>query len=184
MEVRYPRTNRECLPRGLAKPIFEEFNCRVFVKGRTKEHHFWRIINGSENVYKLNLKLISPNILEANKKVRKALEDLKNIFVQDEIDLTLKNDAGNLEVPEDPIADYINYIAEGEGSWKVTSKLDGKRKCTYSSFENIDTFELPVSAKPEIEAIEPSEGEKEAQIKYKEIRFVAAAFVKLEKYSE
>ncbi len=138
-----PEQIETALQAGLLKDIFEAYNCKVFVKGRTKEHLFWSLVNESTDIYALELKLISPNILDANKRARKALEDLKDIFQQDEIDIALKNDAGKLAVPAEPVGDYISYIAEGEGSWKITSKKQGGSKKTYSSFQNTDTLELP-----------------------------------------
>lgn len=148
---------------GISKPILEEFNCRVFVKGKTDESIFWDIVMDSTNIYNLQLKMVSPNILETNKKAREALKDLQDVFRQDEIDITLKNDSGDLEIPAWPIANYIDYISEGEGSWKITSKgYDGPRR-THSSLDNIQILEIPESEAPEIDMPIPKD-EKEDQI--------------------
>lgn len=169
------------LQAGLLKVLFDTYNCSVFVKGRTKEHLFWNLVKESAEIYSLELKLISPNLLDANKKARNALEDLKNIFMQDEIDIALKNEAGKLTVPEEPVADYINYISEGEGSWKLTSKKRDGRKKTFSSFQNIDTLELPIPEPAKPSAVETDSRE----IPKKDIlRLVSTTFHALLKYSE
>ncbi len=136
---------------GVSKAILEEFNCKVFVKGQTKENIFWNLVNESQYIYNLELRMVSPNILETNKKARDALEDLQNIFKQDEIDVTLKNDSGDLQIPIHPIGDYIEYISEGEGSWKMTRKGTEGGKKTFSSLDNIKILEIPESEAPEID---------------------------------
>lgn len=176
-----PEQLETALQAGLSKDIFDIYNCRVFVKGRTKEHHFWTLVDESTEIYSLELKLISPNILDANKNARKALEDLKNIFVQDEIDIALKNESGKLLVPKEPVADYISYISEGEGSWKITSKRHGGRKKTFSSFQNINTLELPM---PEPSMTEEGRTETREIPKKDVLRLVSATHLALEKYPE
>lgn len=175
-----PEQTGIALQAGLSKTILDVYNSNVFVKGRTKEHAFWNIIKESNKIYSLELKLISPNLLEANKNARKALEDLKKIFVQDEIDISLKNESGSLTVPEEPVADYINYIAEGEGSWKVTSQKRDGRKKVFSSFQNLDTLELPF-----LETTAQSMDSEAKEIPNKEVLLlVSISYRALEEYSE
>jgi hypothetical protein len=153
----------KALNAGVSKAILEEFNCKVFVKGQTKENIFWNLVNESLYIYNLELRMVSPNILETNKKAREALKDLQNIFKQDEIDVTLKNESGELKIPIHPIEDYIEYISEGEGSWKMTKKgVEGGKK-TVSSLDNIRILEIPESEAPEID-IEIPEDKKETEI--------------------
>jgi len=150
----------KALNAGVSKAILEEFNCKVFVKGQTKENIFWNIVNESPFIYNLKLRMVSPNILETNKKAREALQDLQDIFKQDEIDVTLKNESGKLEIPIHPVGDYIEYISEGEGSWKMTRKGSVGGKKTVSSLDNIKIIEIPESDAPEID-IEIPENEKD-----------------------
>ena len=178
-----PEQIETALQAGLLKFISDTYNCKVFVKGRTKRHLFWSLVRESTDIFSLEMKLISPNILDANKRARKALEDLKKIFEQDEIDIALRNEGGKLVVPEEPVADYISYISEGEGSWKITSRKHGGRKKTYSSFQNTDTLELPTP--------EPSMAEQgDIEIEAKEIpkrdvlRLVSATHLAIESYSD
>lgn len=87
--------------------------------------------------------MISPNILDTNKKARDALESLKKLFGQEEIDITLKNESGELKIPEEITSNYLEYIAEGEGSWSVVTEGDRGGKKAHNSNENIDTINLP-----------------------------------------
>lgn len=150
---------------GISKPILDEYNCKVFVKGKTDENIFWEIVNESKSIYNLSLKMVSPNILETNKKARDALKDLQELFRQDEMDFTLKNDSGDLLIPIDPIADYVDYISEGEGSWKITSKdYDGPKR-THSSLDNIQILEIPESDAPEIDIPIPEDDRESYKIR-------------------
>lgn len=148
---------QKALEAGISKPILEEYNCRVFIKPTTDDHIFWDLVKDSINIYNLELKLISPNILETNKTARESLVLLQKVFKQDEIAITLKNDSGDLEIPLDPIEDYIDYISEGEGTWKITKKGYEGGKRTFSSFDNIKIFEVPESEAPEIDIRIPSD---------------------------
>lgn len=124
-------------------PILSIYNHRIFVEGKSEPDTFWNIIESKSKIYKLEINLISPNILDTNQKARDALVSLKEIFEQDEIDITLKNESGDLKVPDQPMSNYLEYIAEGEGSWKVVTEGDRGGKKSHSSSENIDTITLP-----------------------------------------
>lgn len=131
------------IQRGIRDPILDVYNHRAFVEPVTTKEWFWRVIGHHKKIYKLQLNLISPNILETNRKARDALEALENVFNQDETKIVLESEAGKLVVPEVPTADYVDYIAEGEGSWSVV--VDGGPrggKKTFTSKENVETIQL------------------------------------------
>lgn len=146
-----PEQIARVIQRGLRDPVLENYNHKVFVEGKIRKDAFWDVVEKFTKIYKVELKLISPNILETNKKAREALKSLKELFEQDEIDLTLSNDSGNLKVPKEPVSDYIDYVSGGEGSWSIVT--EGKRggKKRHSSIENTLTVDLPVSSQSIIE---------------------------------
>ncbi|WP_129128234.1 hypothetical protein [Geomonas oryzae] len=129
---------------GLNRIISDKYNCKVFIKGITNKHLFWNIVDESERIYALELKLLSPNLLDANLTARASLAALKMLFTQDTITITLKNDAGNLSVPVQPTNDYIDYISEGEGEWKIVRMLQGVKRKFYSR-DSIKTIDVPPS---------------------------------------
>jgi len=128
---------------ALNEPVLSVYNHRVFVEGKTEPGIFWSIVGSKNKIYRLELKLISPNILDTNERARDALKSLKEIFDQEEIDIALKNEAGELKVPQEPVSNYLDYIAEGEGSWKIVTEGERGGKKSHSSSENIDTISLP-----------------------------------------
>lgn len=138
-----PEQTIRVIQAGLREPILSHYNHRVFVEGKTKVEHFWRVISSHNKVYKLELNLISPNILETNQKAREALAALKLLFGQDEVAVKLESESGELRVPKDPVNNYLEYIEEGEGSWAVTTESGRGGKKKHSSFENLDIVDLP-----------------------------------------
>lgn len=144
---------------GLRDPILTKYNHRVFVEAKTRTEDFWRVIRTHKKIYKLEIKLISPNILRTNQKARDALEELKKLYGQDEVSLTLENESGDLAVPRDPVADYIDYAAEGEGKWSVVTEGEKGGKKKHTSEKAAVTVELPVPTEDEIY----SEGQLELQ---------------------
>jgi len=157
-----PEQTVRAMQGGLREPVLAKYNHRVFVEGKTRGESFWKVVKQHKRIYKLELRLISPNILETNLRAREALAALKQLFAQDQVDVTLNSDAGQLKVPEEPVASYLDYIQEGEGTWAVTTegKHGGKKK--HTSSENIETASLDVDSEGAVETgaqlkLEPSQ---------------------------
>lgn len=131
------------LQKGLFDPILLNYNYRVFVEPIPVKGEFWHAVNKYNRIYELNLILISPNILETNKKARSALEALHSLYSQDKTEIKMKSESGNLKIPELPTEDYVEYIEEGEGEWKLKVNDNGVRKII-SSASLTETIELPV----------------------------------------
>jgi hypothetical protein len=89
--------------------------------------------------------MISPNIMETNKRAREALEDMKNLFNQDKTNITMENSAGELVVPYSPIEDYVDYIEEGEGRWElITDDNKTKKKKRHTSEGTPEILDIDV----------------------------------------
>lgn len=173
-----PEQTIRALQGGLRYPILAKYNHSIFVEGCVRKEHFWKIIETHRKVYKLELKLISPNILETNLRARDALEALKNLFGQDQVKIGLANDQGELQVPKNPVGDYLEYIEEGEGAWSVTTEGDHGGKKTHSSSENI---ELITISRPDHDVTSNRHDEGGANV---DAGIVNQAFDELEKYRE
>lgn len=147
-----PEQTVRAMQGGLREPVLAKYNHRVFVEGKTRGESFWKVVKQHKRIYKLELRLISPNILETNLRAREALTALKQLFAQDQVDVTLNSDAGQLKVPEEPVASYLEYIEEGEGTWAVTTEGAHGGKKKHRSSENIETALLDVDAGSTVES--------------------------------
>jgi hypothetical protein len=131
------------MTKGLNEIIPITYNCQAFVKGKTSKNKFWELVSESQNIYCLELKLLSTNLFDANVSASESLDALKALFAQDALTISLKNELGHLKVPKKHIDNYIDYIAEGEGEWKLVRDLNG-RKRAFSSNDNIKTIDATV----------------------------------------
>lgn len=141
-----PKQTIRAIQGGLRDPVLAKFNHRVFVEGKTRGESFWKVVKEHKRIYKLELRLISPNILETNLRAREALAALKHLFAQDKVDVTLNSEAGQLKVPQEPVSSYLEYIEQGEGTWSVTTEGTQGGKKKHTSSENIETALLDVDA--------------------------------------
>lgn len=89
---------------------------------------------------KLQKGLFDPILLNYNYRVFEALHSL---YSQDKTEIKMKSESGNLKIPELPTEDYVEYIEEGEGEWKLKVNDNGVRKII-SSASLTETIELPV----------------------------------------
>jgi hypothetical protein len=127
---------------GLRYPVLEVYNHLVFVEPKLEAGTFWSIVENHKRLYKMEINLISPNILETNIKAREALEGLKALFGQDDVTIKFKSENGDLKVPENPVSAYVDYIEEGEGKWSLTTEGDHGGKKTYNSRDSAMIFEI------------------------------------------
>ncbi len=141
-----PEQTVRAMQGGLREPVLAKYNHRVFVEGKTRGESFWKVVKQHKRIYKLELRLISPNILETNLRAREALAALKQLFAQDKVDVTLNSEAGQLKVPKEPVSSYLEYIEQGEGTWAVTTEGAHGGKKKHTSSDNIETASLGVDA--------------------------------------
>ncbi|MAD27651.1 MAG: hypothetical protein CMK75_06460 [Pseudomonadales bacterium] len=135
---------------GMRDSILAKYNHRVFVEPKTRKAEFWSIVRAHKKIYRLEIKLISPNILRTNEKAREALAELKKLYGQDEMSLVLENDSGSLVIPKNPIADYVDYASEGEGKWSLVTEGEKGGKKKHSSEKAAISVTLPIPTQEEI----------------------------------
>lgn len=133
---------KNALQAGIRAPILERYGFTVFVEPKTTTKEFWSLIETNPKIYQLDLTLISPNILNTNKNAREALDEMQKLYDQEQVKISLKNNSGNLKVPKPIVANYVDYICEGEGKWALTIANDGMDKKTYTSDSNALSFDI------------------------------------------
>lgn len=182
-----PEQTMRAIQGGLREAVMAKYNHRVFVEGRTRKEYFWKVVSGHRRIYKLELRLISPNILETNLRAREALAALRELFAQDQVDITLNNESGDLRVPEQPVANYLEYIEEGEGAWAVTTEGAHGGKKKHTSSQNVDTVEISVPEERVVEEerqLELETGKPAPGREVTDATMVAQVFSEVAKYRE
>jgi hypothetical protein len=112
---------------------------------------------------------------------------LKELFAQDQVDIVLNNESGDLRVPEKPVANYLEYIEEGEGAWAVTTEGAHGGKKKHTSSQNVDTVELSVPEEKIVEEerqLELETGKPAPGREVSDTTMVAQVFSEVAKYRE
>lgn len=170
------------LEAGLRPAVHRMYNHQVFVKPRTTTRAFWSIVKNYHYLYRVDFRVVSPNFFGTNQSARDAVAAVQSLFNQDEASITLRNDSGALKLPEEPVSDYLEYIAEGEGTWSVTTEGErGSGKKTHRSIDSMITVSLPVSQPEGI--LEPVE-DATVTAEISEARLVAAAISAMRTFGE
>lgn len=106
----------------------------------------------------IELNLVSPNILETDRAARESLEALKAIFQQDEVTVKLVSKQGSLNANKPLLEQYLRYIAEGEGWWRlVVSKARRVAKKIYTSRTQVKSITAEMPQLPELDLRNPEE---------------------------
>jgi len=91
----------------------------------TDEREFWRYVEEAQKIYKLDLRLKSPNLFGFHEETSAVLRELRNIINQDELRLELRNAEGLLQLhPVSWLRNALRYITDGGGSWVLRIKLN------------------------------------------------------------
>ena len=143
---------------ALTESVEEEYRHEVIVSPVTDARAFWEIVGRAPRIYQARLRFVSPNFLDTPGEFRKLLRRWKRLFNQTEAEVDLKNEEGRLLLPGDLLNDPIEYIAAGEGDWKLTVEEGGQRR-SMSSRDSSESLLLPISrASHPQDEIEQAEG--------------------------
>jgi hypothetical protein len=136
---------------GLGPGIEERYRHEILIAPVTDSRRFWDIVTAHKYLYEIKLHFLSPNIFGAPASAREALEQWRRVFNQTETMIGLKNKEGSLRADEASLREPVQYIADGEGDWRVTAAraLDAPRR-SFSSKQMIEQFdvEIPRASEP------------------------------------
>ena len=133
----------QVLQLALTELVETEYRHEVIVSPVTDARAFWEIVERAPRIYQARLRFVSPNFLDTPGEFRELLRRWKQLFNQTEAEVDLRNDEGRLSLPNDLLNEPIDYIAAGEGDWKLAVEEEGQRR-TMSSRDSSETLLLPV----------------------------------------
>jgi len=104
---------------------------------------FWEIIASCDKIYELKLNLKSPNLFGGIYDTNQFLKNLKESFNNDETDVKLKSNSGNLKVTHEELEDPLKYAGGGGGHWELSVIKRGRtKKTTIKSNKSVKTIEI------------------------------------------
>ena len=126
------------------KKEVEKYDFSFKLEEITFEKRFWDFVEKSDGIFELGLRLNSPNLFGGKLGTEELLEDIHDSLNNTESEFGFINEEGNLSVKEEDLEDFIKYITQGGGQWKLDAELEGNRKkVTSKASDNIKSFTLP-----------------------------------------
>jgi hypothetical protein len=147
----------QVLQHGLTAPIQHAYRHEILISAVTDARAFWDIVHEANRIFRVSLKFVSPNFLNTPRRARELLQSWKEIYNQTEANIDLKNEEGELRVPEDDLTEPVEYISAGEGSWTLeVGTADRPTRQVFTSRDGTETFQvnIPRASRPadELEA--------------------------------
>lgn len=128
----------------IIKEHFSDPNITLSLDEINKKTDFWQIIGESEKIYELKLKLRSPNLFGGAFRVNELLKEIKAETNNDSVEISLKNDNGDLTIQPDDYGDALSYADAGGGTWEITCTKSGEAtKSKMKSTAIVASLELP-----------------------------------------
>jgi len=111
-----------------------EYDYVVNIYPLVSKKSFWNYIEEAEEIYELNLLLNAPNMpFLGDSDTRSVLQKIKDTTNNEEFEIGLRNKEGNLQVIQETLGTWINYIREVGGKYIIKYKKNGieQRKTSY-----------------------------------------------------
>lgn len=85
--------------------------------------NFWNYVDKADNIYELTLVFNKPNLaLLGNFETKKLLKEINDATDNETFEISLKSKFGTLKIVKNMIGDYIDYIREVGGRYKLKFK--------------------------------------------------------------
>ena len=133
----------QVLQAALTKRVEEAHRHKVIVSPVTDARAFWQIVGRAHRIYQARLRFVSPNFVDTPGQFRELLRRWQRHFNQTTAEIDLRNDEGKLSLPDDLLNEPIEYIAAGEGDWKLNVEEAGRRR-SVSSKDSSESLSLRI----------------------------------------
>lgn len=110
-----------------------------------KEEDFWNYFDGTNKIYKLSFSMCTPNLFNLETAAVDFLNDIKENTGANHANLAISNSDGNLEPNKKGINSFVEYIAAGGGTWKLTYSDKNNQRITVSSNQKSYRINLALS---------------------------------------
>ena len=114
----------------------------VSIDEKPSNKKFWSYVDDSNGIYSLQLKLNSLNLNLGDGDIRDAIKVIKEDFNHEDMDITLRNSQGKLNLVKDRIDGYIKYISTLGGQYRLVFKAKNNVKKAITSLTNIISFKF------------------------------------------
>lgn len=132
---------------NIIKNNIKDKNATITLNPISKENIFRKYLENADYVYSIKFKLNTPNFLDGESAAEDFLKDVHNRTSGDKVELTIKNESGQLNLNGSGIESFIKYTECGAGIWELKYKNKNEKRTTIKSgdlgeFVNIDDLIL------------------------------------------
>ena len=114
---------------------------------------FWELVGSSSSVFRVTFNLESPNLFGAGSNANKSLRLLREHFNNSSTSVTLKNDGGDLRLPQEELETYQDYADRGGGSWELVVGRGNRRKHKIKSSERATKVTVEAKTSDSVETL-------------------------------
>lgn len=126
-----------------------EFGYAVSFRPIVDDSEFWSLVHRSQQVFGLSFTLKSPNLFGARMRANEALRATRDQYNNTEVQVRLKNEHGELRLPEEEVESYRDYADRGGGDWELDVRQEGRRRRVKSSSRAVKiSIEIPDLSEP------------------------------------
>ena len=120
---------------NIIKSNIKEKNATITLNPINKKNVFKKYLDEASYIYSIKFKLNAPNFLDGDSAAEDFLRDVHSTTYGDSVELTIKNESGNLDLKSSGIGSFINYAECGAGVWELKYKSEDSKKLTVKSGE-------------------------------------------------
>ena len=120
----------------------KEQNAIITLNPITKENEFKKYLIDADYIYYVKFKLNTPNFLDGRSTAEEWLSDIHEKTAGDEVELTIKNNSGKLNLKNTGISSFVRYAECGAGTWELKYKGDEKRRTIIKSGDLAESIDL------------------------------------------
>lgn len=129
---------------NIIKSNIKEKNATITLNPISKENIFKKYLDSVDYIYSVKFKLTTPNFLDGNTAAEDFLKDVHNITSGDSVELTIKNESGQLNLDSKGIESFVEYAECGAGIWELKYKNNNDKRTTIKSGDLGEFVNIPI----------------------------------------
>lgn len=123
------------------RTLMLEYDYVVNIYPLATKRKFWHYVDTADEIFQLSLVLNAPNMpFFGNQDTREILKTLQETTNNEELDITLKNKEGELQIKKSVLGNWIDYIREVGGKYLLKFSKNGVMEIKTSDNDTAKTY--------------------------------------------
>lgn len=123
------------------RTLMLEYDYVVNIYPLATKRKFWHYVDTADEIFQLSLVLNAPNMpFFGNQDTRAILKIIQESTNNEELDITLKNKEGELDIKKSVLGNWIDYVREVGGKYLLKFSKDGVMEIKTSDNDTAKTY--------------------------------------------